>query len=236
MLKVEKLAVSYGEIKAIRDVSLEIKDKECVAIVGANGAGKSTLLRSIMGLKDIGSGSVSFENKDISNLPTYKISEIGISFVPEGARVFPKISVYGNLMLGAYKEKDRNRIKKRLEYVYSLFSRLKERQNQIAGTLSGGERQMLSMARALMGKPKLMMIDEISLGLMPKLVDTVFEIVDGLHQSGITIFLSEQNAHKAAEISDRVYILELGKIVKETDKKGILSDPQIRKAYLGVKS
>ncbi len=234
MLKVEKLAVSYGEIKAIRDVSLEIQDKECVAIVGANGAGKSTLLKSIMGLKDIESGSVSFENKDISNLPTHKISEIGISFVPEGARVFPKISVYGNLVLGAYKEKDRNIIKKRLDYVYSLFPRLKERQNQMAGTLSGGERQMLSMARALMGKPKLMMIDEISLGLMPKLVDTVFEIVDGLHKIGITIFLSEQNAHKAAEISDRVYILELGKIVKETDKEGILNDPQIRKAYLGM--
>ena len=234
MLKVKNLFVSYNEIKAINGVSLEIAKGECVAVVGANGAGKSTLLKSIIGIKDIKSGLILFEEKDIVRLPAHKRASLGISFVPEGAKVFPKISVLGNLILGAYKEKDKTVIKKRMEDIFSLFPRLKERVNQTAGTLSGGERQMLSMARALMGSPKLLMIDEISLGLMPKLVDTVFEVVENLKKRGITILLSEQNAHKAAEISDRIYILELGKIIKETDKNGILNDPKIRKAYLGM--
>jgi len=234
MLKVKNLFVSYNEIKAIKGVSIEISKGECVAVVGANGAGKSTLLKSIIGIKDIKSGIILFEEKDIAPLPAHKRAALGISFVPEGAKVFPKISVSGNLILGAYKEKDKAVIKKRMEDIFSLFPRLKERLNQMAGTLSGGERQMLSMARALMGSPKLLMIDEISLGLMPKLVDTVFEVVENLKKRGITIFLSEQNAHKAAEISDRIYILELGKITKETDKSGIFNDPKIRKAYLGM--
>ncbi len=234
MLKIKDLAVSYGEIRAIKNVSLNVQDKECVAIVGANGAGKSTLLKSIIGLKKIKNGSILFDNNDISHLSTHKIARLGVSFVPEGARVFPKINVKDNLALGAYNEKDKNKIKERLDYVYSLFPRLEERETQMAGTLSGGERQMLAMARALMGKPKLIMIDEISLGLMPKLVDTVFEIVDKLHRSGITVLLSEQNAHKAAEIADKIYILELGEVVKETDKKGIFDDDEIRKAYLGM--
>ncbi len=234
MLKVKNLFVSYNEIKAINGVSIEIAKGECVAVVGANGAGKSTLLKSIIGIKDIKSGLILFEEKDIVRLPAHKRAFLGISFVPEGAKVFPKISVLGNLTLGAYKEKDKTVIKKRMEDIFSLFPRLKERVNQTAGTLSGGERQMLSMARALMGSPKLLMIDEISLGLMPKLVDTVFEVVENLKKRGITILLSEQNAHKAAEISNRIYILELGKIIKETDKNGILNDPKIRKAYLGM--
>ena len=234
MLKVKNLFVSYNEIKAINGVSIEIAKGECVAVVGANGAGKSTLLKSIIGIKDIKSGLILFEEKDIVRLPAHKRAFLGISFVPEGAKVFPKISVLGNLILGAYKEKDKTVIKKRMEDIFSLFPRLKERVNQTAGTLSGGERQMLSMARALMGSPKLLMIDEISLGLMPKLVDTVFEVVENLKKRGITILLSEQNAHKAAEISNRIYILELGKIIKETDKNGILNDPKIRKAYLGM--
>ncbi len=234
MLKVKNLFVSYNEIKAINGVSLEIAKGECVAVVGANGAGKSTLLKSIIGIKDIKSGLILFEEKDIVKLPAHKRAALGISFVPEGAKAFPKISVLGNLILGAYKEKDKTVIKKRMEDIFSLFPRLKERVNQMAGTLSGGERQMLSMARALMGNPKLLMIDEISLGLMPKLVDTVFEVVENLKKRGITILLSEQNAHKAAEISNRIYILELGKITKETDKNGIFNDPKIRKAYLGM--
>ncbi len=234
MLRVDNLFVSYGEINAINGVSLNIKQGECIAVVGANGAGKSTLLKSIIGLKKSKSGAIFFEDKDITNLPTHKRAALGISFVPEGARVFPKISVYGNLLLGAYKEKDKNVIEQRMQEIYTLFPRLKERLDQLAGTLSGGERQMLAMARALMGKPKLLMIDEISLGLMPKLVDTVFEIVEKLHKNGITILLSEQNAHKAAEIANRIYILELGKIVKETDKEGILNDMVVRKAYLGM--
>ncbi len=234
MLKVDNIIVSYGEIRALKGVSFNIKKGECVAFVGANGAGKSTLLKSIIGLKEIKKGTIYFEEQEISHLPTHKRASLGISFVPEGAKVFPKISVYGNLILGAYKEKDKNIIKERTEEIYFLFPRLKERENQKAGTLSGGERQMLSMARALMGKPKMMIIDEISLGLMPKLVDLVFEIVEKLNKKGITILLSEQNAHKAAEIADRIYILELGKIVEETNKNGILNNPLIRKAYLGM--
>ncbi len=234
MLKIENLFVSYGEIKAINGISITIKKGECIAVVGANGAGKSTLLKSIIGLEKVKSGAIFFEDRDITFLETHKRAALGLSFVPEGARVFPKISVHGNLILGAYKEKDKRVIKERMEDVFVLFPRLKERINQAAGTLSGGERQMLSMARALMGNPKLIMIDEISLGLMPKLVDKVFDVVENLHKRGITILLSEQNAHKAAQIADRIYILELGKIVKETDKNGILNDAEIKKAYLGM--
>ncbi len=233
MLEIKNLCVKYENIKAVTDVSFSIEEKACVAVVGANGAGKSTLLKSIMGLKEADRGSIVFNNRDITELPIHKRANLGMSFVPEGARVFPEISVLGNLSIGAYRETDKNEIKKRFEYVYSLFPRLKERQNQSAGTLSGGERQMLAMARALMGKPEILMIDEISLGLMPKLVDTVFEIVARLHKSGITILLSEQNAHKAAEIADRIYILELGSVVKESTPQGLLEDDEIRKAYLG---
>ena len=233
MLEIKNLCVKYENIKAVTNISFSIEEKACVAVVGANGAGKSTLLKSIMGLKKADRGSIVFNNRDITDLPIHKRANLGMSFVPEGARVFPEISVLGNLSIGAYRENDKNEIKKRFEYVFSLFPRLKERQNQAAGTLSGGERQMLAMARALMGKPEILMIDEISLGLMPKLVDTVFEIVARLHKSGITILLSEQNAHKAAEIADRIYILELGSVVKESTPQGLLEDDEIRKAYLG---
>ncbi len=234
ILKVDNLFVSYGKINALNGVSIEINEGECVTVVGANGAGKSSLLKTIMGLIKPLQGTISFMGKEISELPTYKRASLGISFVPEGARVFPQISVKGNLLLGAYREKDTEEINRRLQEVYSIFPRLKERVNQPAGTLSGGERQMLAMGRALMGKPKLLMIDEISLGLMPKLVDLVFEVVKSLHDKGLTILLSEQNAHKASEIADKIYILQLGKIIKETDRKGLLSDPTIRKAYLGM--
>ncbi len=233
MLEIKNLCVKYENIKAVTNISFGIEEKACVAVVGANGAGKSTLLKSIMGLKKADSGRIVFNNRDITELPIHKRANLGMSFVPEGARVFPEINVLGNLSIGAYRETDKNEIKKRFEYVYSLFPRLKERQNQAAGTLSGGERQMLAMARALMGKPEILMIDEISLGLMPKLVDTVFEIVARLHKSGITILLSEQNAHKAAEIADRIYILELGSVVKESTPQGLLEDDEIKKAYLG---
>ncbi|AEA34569.1 ABC transporter ATP-binding protein [Hippea maritima] len=234
ILRIRDLYVSYGKIKAINGVSIEVKKGECVAIVGANGAGKSTLLKSIMGFVKRQKGEILFLDKKIDGLATHTIAKMGISFVPEGARVFPSISVYGNLLLGAYKEKDKTTIKRRLERVYGIFPRLKERLNQAAGTLSGGERQMLAMARALMGEPKLLMVDEVSLGLMPKLVDVVFDVIDRLHKEGLTILLSEQNAHKASEVADRIYILELGKILKETDRDGILNDPLIKKAYLGM--
>ena len=215
MIKIENLQVSYGEIKALRKISLYIGNGELVSVVGANGAGKSTLLHTIMGLKSAKEGEVFFKNKKISHLPAYERARIGISFVPEGGRVFSHISVYDNLILGAYREKDKVKIKKRFDYIFSIFPRLFERKNQTAGTLSGGERQMLAIGRALMGNPEFLMIDEISLGLMPILVDTVFEVIDQLHKKGLTILLSEQNAEMAIHVSDRVYILELGKVSKK---------------------
>ena len=234
MIKIDSLEVSYGEIRAIRGISLDVKEGELVAVVGANGAGKSTLLRTIMGLKAKGKGNIYFREKDISHLRAYERAREGISLIPEGGRVFPRISVYDNLILGAYKEKSKSEINKRLDYIFSIFPRLKERENQMAGTLSGGERQMLAIGRALMGKPRFLMIDEISLGLMPILVDTVFEVIDKLHKKeGLTILLSEQNAEMATSVADRVYILELGKIAKEGTAREIANDPHIKKAYLG---
>ncbi|WP_022671300.1 ABC transporter ATP-binding protein [Hippea alviniae] len=234
MLKVEHLTVNYKSIKAVEDVSIEVKEGECVAIIGANGAGKSTLLKTIIGLLKQKSGNIEFEGEEISSLAAHKRAQLGISFVPEGARVFPKITTEGNLLLAVYHEKDKAKIRERLEHVYTLFPRLKERNSQLAGTLSGGERQMLALGRALMSKPKLLMVDEISLGLMPKLVDFVFEILSELHKSGITILLAEQNANKASEIAQRMYVLALGKIEKQAKPEEILSDPEIRKAYLGM--
>lgn len=234
MIEINNLKVSYGEIRAIRGISLQVKDGELVSVVGANGAGKSTLLRTIMGLKSSEEGNIYFREKDVSHLPAYERARMGISLIPEGGRVFPRISVYDNLILGAYKEKSNKEIQERLDFVFSIFPRLKERKTQMAGTLSGGERQMLAIGRALMGKPEFLMIDEISLGLMPILVDTVFEVIDRLHKKeGFTILLSEQNAEMATQVSDRVYILELGKIVKEGVSAEIADDPHIKKAYLG---
>ncbi len=233
-ISIENLKVSYGEIRAIRGVSLQVKDGELVSVVGANGAGKSTLLRTIMGLKSSEEGNIYFRGKDVSHLPAYERARMGISLIPEGGRVFPRISVYDNLILGAYKEKSNREVQERLDFVFSIFPRLKERKTQMAGTLSGGERQMLAIGRALMGKPEFLMIDEISLGLMPILVDTVFEVIDRLHKKeGFTILLSEQNAEMATQVSNRVYILELGKIVKEGVSAEIADDPHIKKAYLG---
>ncbi len=233
-IDINNLKVSYGEIRAIRGVSLQVKDGELVSVVGANGAGKSTLLRTIMGLKSSEGGNIYFRGKDVSHLPAYERERSGISLIPEGGRVFPRISVYDNLILGAYKEKNNREVQERLDFVFSVFPRLKERRTQMAGTLSGGERQMLAIGRALMGKPEFLMIDEISLGLMPILVDTVFEVIDRLHKKeGFTILLSEQNAEMATQVSDRVYILELGKIVKEGTSAEIADDPHIKKAYLG---
>ncbi len=233
MLKIDNLYVSYGNIEALKGVSIEVRESESVAIIGANGAGKSTLLKTIMGFEKAKKGKIIFDNQEIGSLPTHKRSKMGISFVPEGARVFGQINVLGNLMLGVYKEKDKKIIQQRLDYVYSIFPNLKDRKNQLAGTLSGGERQMLAMARALMSNPKLLMIDEISLGLMPKLVDTVFEVVDKLRKSGITILLAEQNAHMAIDVSDRIYILTLGRVTKQTNKDDIENDEEIKRAYLG---
>ncbi len=234
IIEIDGVSVSYRKIKALENVSLRVEKGECVAIVGANGAGKSSLLKAIMGLVGLNSGRIVFKGEVIDRYPTYRRAELGISYVPEGARVFPKITVLGNLLLGSYKSNDKAFIDKRLEYVFSIFPRLKERLTQLAGTLSGGERQMLALARALMGDPELLMVDEISLGLMPKLVEEVFEVISDLHKSGLTLLLAEQNAHKASEVADRIYILELGKIVKETNREGLINDPYLKKAYLGM--
>ncbi len=234
MLKAENLHVRYGSIRALEGVSIEVKKGECVAVIGANGAGKSSLLKTIVGLNRQSEGKVIFKDRDISHLPVHRRVNLGISFVPEGARVFPKISVEGNLLLALYGKRNRINAKERLENVYELFPRLKERRTQMAGTLSGGERQMLSLGRALMGNPELLMVDEISLGLMPKLVDFVFDILEELLKKGITILLAEQNANKAKEIADRIYLLTLGRVEKETTPGEIMNDPQIKKAYLGM--
>ncbi len=233
LIEIKELEVSYGEIKALRGITLSVKKHECVSVVGANGAGKSTLLKTIMGLTRKNKGQIIYSGRDISNLPAHRRAKLGISLVPEGGRVFPKIPVIGNLMLGAYREKNKRIIEQRVEEVFSIFPRLAERKNQTAGTLSGGERQMLAVARALMSEPELLMIDEISLGLMPKLVDTVFETIETLHKRGITLLLAEQNAQKAIEVSQRIYILELGRIVKHGAAEGIIEDEDIKKAYLG---
>lgn len=234
MLKINDLHVSYGGIKALRGVSLEVPDKKIVTLIGANGAGKSTLLRTISGLVKAESGSISFDGTEIMNKQISSICEKGIALVPEGRRVFVNLTVEENLRIGAYLRKDKDKIKEDYDWVYELFPRLKERSWQLAGTLSGGEQQMLAMGRALMAKPKLIMLDEPSMGLAPLLVDLIFEIIADLHKAGSTILLVEQNAQAALSIADRAYVLETGKIVKTGKGSELISDPAIKKAYLGA--
>ncbi|WP_035586826.1 ABC transporter ATP-binding protein [Hippea jasoniae] len=230
MLKIENLHVSYGSIKALRGVGVEVKKNSCTAIIGANGAGKTTLIKAIMGIVANQEGAIFFKNNDITKLPTFKRASLGIAVVPEGARVFGRLTVEENLKIGGY----RLNSPLKFDYVYKLFPRLKERRFQLAGTLSGGERQMLSIARALMSKPDILLIDEVSLGLMPKLVDEVFDVIKELKNSGITIFLAEQNAHKAAEVADYLYVMELGRIIRKGKSDVLLNNEELRRAYLGL--
>ena len=233
MLEVKDLEVYYGVIQAIKGVSFHVDQGEVIALIGANGAGKTTILHTVTGLLAPKKGSVYFEGKEITKMPAHKIVSLGMAHVPEGRRVFAELSVYENLKMGAYTRKDRSEIAATLEKVYERFPRLKERRNQMAGTLSGGEQQMLAMGRALMSKPKIILMDEPSMGLSPILVNEIFDIIQEVSNSGTTVLLVEQNAKKALSIADRAYVLETGKISIEGKAKDLLEDDSIKKAYLG---
>lgn len=233
MLEVKDLQVYYGMIHAIKGVSFHVNEGEIIALIGANGAGKTTILHTITGLLTPKGGQVMFEGKDITKMPAHKIVELGMAHVPEGRRVFAQLSVYQNLKMGAYTRSDKNEIEESLEMVYKRFPRLEERKNQMAGTLSGGEQQMLAMGRALMGKPKMLLMDEPSMGLAPILVKDIFSIIKECNKDGVTILLVEQNANMALSISDRAYVLETGSIVMSGDAKELMGNDDIRKAYLG---
>ena len=233
MLEVKDLEVYYGMIQAIKGISFEVNKCEVIALIGANGAGKTTTLHTITGLLSPKKGSVMFEGKDITKIPAHKIVSMGMAHVPEGRRVFADLSVYENLKLGAYTRKDKENLNKDLESIYERFPRLAERKNQSAGTLSGGEQQMLAMGRALMSKPSIILMDEPSMGLSPILVNEIFDIIESISKSGTTVLLVEQNAKKALSIADRAYVLETGKIVTSGKASELLEDDSIKKAYLG---
>ena len=233
MLEIKDIEVFYGVIQAIKGISFEVNEGEVIALIGANGAGKTTILHTITGLLSPKKGSVIFEGKDITKVPAHKIVSLGMAHVPEGRRVFAELSVYQNLKMGAYTRKDKAEIAQTLEMVYKRFPRLEERKNQLAGTLSGGEQQMLAMGRALMSHPKIIVMDEPSMGLSPILVNEIFDIIQEVSAGGTTVRLVEQNAKKALSIADRAYVLETGKIVLDGDAKELMNDDSIKKAYLG---
>ena len=233
MLEVKDLQVSYGMIQAIKGISFEVNQGEVIALIGANGAGKTTILHTVTGLLAPKAGSIMFEGQDITKVPAHKIVSMGMAHVPEGRRVFAQLSVYDNLKMGAYTRKDKNEIEESLEMVYKRFPRLEERKNQMAGTLSGGEQQMLAMGRALMSKPKIILMDEPSMGLSPIFENEIFNIIQEVSASGTTVLLVEQNAKKALSIADRAYVLETGNIALEGDAKILMNDDSIKKAYLG---
>ncbi len=233
LLEVKDLVVSYGAIKALKGISFDVDAGEVISLIGSNGAGKTTTLHSISNLIKKVSGSISFDGQDITNLSADKIVQMGLVQVPEGRRVFANMSVKENLEMGAYLRRDKENIKKDMEWCYELFPRLKERLSQISGTLSGGEQQMLAMARALMSKPKLLLLDEPSMGLAPILVDEIFNIITKISSSGTTILLVEQNAYKALSIANRAYILETGEITKTGKAGDLITDKAVISAYLG---
>ena len=233
MLEIKDLEVYYGMIQAIKGISFEVNEGEVIALIGANGAGKTTILHTISGLIAPKKGSITFEGQEITKIPAHKIVENGLAQVPEGRRVFPSLSVLQNLKLGAYTRKDKKEIDDTLKMIYERFPRLEERKNQPAGTLSGGEQQMLAMGRALMSKPRIILMDEPSMGLSPIFVNEIFDIIKQVSASGTTVLLVEQNAKKALSIADRGYVLETGKIVKEGKASDLLNDEAVKKAYLG---
>lgn len=233
LLKVENLEVYYGVIRALKGISFEVNEGEIVTLLGANGAGKTTTMQSIMGLIHPKSGTVTYDGKNITGMPAYKIVKMGMTQVPEGRRIFAELTVYENLLMGAYIESDKAKIKRDIDEIYTIFPRLGERKNQVAGTLSGGEQQMLAMGRAMMSHPRLLMLDEPSMGLSPLLVDQVFDIIKHFHKIGTTILLVEQNASKSLSISDRAYVLENGAIAYSGTGKELAESDDIKKAYLG---
>jgi branched-chain amino acid transport system ATP-binding protein len=233
MLTLENISVNYGAIEALRGVSMHVEQGEVITLIGANGAGKTTTLRTITGLLAPRAGRVLFEGDDISGAPTHRLVARGIAMSPEGRGVFANLTVRENLQMGAYLKKNKAEIAEDLERGFQMFPRLKERESQKAGTLSGGEQQMLAMARALMSRPRLLLLDEPSLGLAPLVVHTIFEAIDGIRGRGTTILLVEQNAHAALKHSDRAYVLETGRIVMEGPSQELAADPRIKEAYLG---
>jgi len=234
MLEVKNLAVSYGAIAALHGISLSVKQGDIVTLIGGNGAGKTTTLRAISGLQTAASGEVIYEGRNIIRLPAHEIVKLGLAHVPEGRMVFANLTVLENLQMGAYLRSDKVGIAADLDYVFSIFPRLKERERQISGTLSGGEQQMLAIGRALMSKPKFLMLDEPSLGIAPLLVKTIFEkIVEINREQGITILLVEQNANLALEVSRFGYVLETGKVILQDESAKLRTNPQVKQAYLG---
>ena len=233
MLTLHDVRVHYGAIQAVKGISLEVRERELVTIVGANGAGKTTTLRTISGIYRPTTGSITFEGRNLAALPSHEIVALGISQAPEGRQIFGSLSVRDNLMLGATRRADRASIAQELDYLVSLFPVLGERMNQSGGTLSGGEQQMLAIARALMAKPRLLLLDEPSLGLAPMLVNRIFAVISRLKETGVTILLVEQNARKALEIADRAYVMETGRVILGGDARELAANPEIEKAYLG---
>ncbi len=233
LLEIKDLEVNYGVIKAIKGVSFDVNEGEIIALIGANGAGKTTILHTITGLIQAKKGSIVFDGKELTKTPPHKIVSMGMAHVPEGRRIFQQLSVLENLKLGAYTRKDKSEIASTLKMVYERFPRLEERKNQVAGTLSGGEQQMLAMGRALMSKPRIILMDEPSMGLSPLLVSEIFDIIKVINESGTTVLLVEQNAKKALSIADRAYVLETGKITLSGDAKDLINDKSVKKAYLG---
>ena len=233
MLEIKDLCVNYGVIKALKGITFEVNEGEVIALIGANGAGKTTTLHTITGLLSAKSGSIILDGKDITKTAAHKIVKMGIAHVPEGRRVFQNLTVLDNIRLGAFTRKDKDSIAQDIEKVYKLFPRLEERKTQIAGTLSGGEQQMLAMGRALMSKPRIVVMDEPSMGLSPILVSEIFNIIESIRKQGTTVLLVEQNAKKALSISDRAYVLETGKIVLSGKASDLINDESVKKAYLG---
>ena len=233
MLEIKDLYVSYGMMEVLHGVSVNVEDDELVSIIGPNGAGKTTLIKTVMGLVKPTSGSIIYNGEDITNLPAHKRAALGIGYVPEGRRVFGKLTVEENLRMGAYELKDKAQIKKNMDMVYEIFPRLGERSKQLASTMSGGEQQMLAIGRALMLDPKMLLIDEVSMGLMPIMVNTCFEVIKKLNDNGITVLVVEQNANKALKIADRGYVLETGNIVISDTAENMRNNDTVQKAYLG---
>ncbi len=234
MLKIDSISAQYGDIKVLWEASLEISSKEMVTMVGSNGSGKTTLINTIMGMMRPAGGRIEFLGQPIHQLPPHKIVERGISLIPEGRKLFPDMTVLENLQLGAYFPNARKKIPETLRWVFELFPRLQERKNQLVGTLSGGEQQMVTVGRGLMSLPQLLLIDEPSMGLAPIVVAELFRTIRTINKEGMTVFLVEQNARQAMEISDRTYVLENGRIVRAGMSKDLLKDDEIRKAYLGL--
>jgi branched-chain amino acid transport system ATP-binding protein len=233
LLKLSNVTVYYETARAVKDISMTVEAGTIVSVIGANGAGKSTIMKAISGLVPIRSGQIEFAGKVINHLPTYQIVDLGIAHVPEGKKLFPHMTVRENINLGAYLRKDKLEVAKDLEYVYKLFPRLKGRLNQKAGSLSGGEQQMLAISRALMSRPKLLMMDEPSLGLAPIIIDLLADVINDINKSGISVLLVEQNANLVVKVAQKCYVIETGAVVLEGDIKKLISDDSVRRAFLG---